>query len=152
MRRIRTLSASVLLAVFGWGGIAGAQPRARAAASTTVQLAQTSRGPILVNGQGFTLYRFTRDTRHKQRCIQTSGCPEVWPYLDGSGSLVAGPGINAAELSTIALGYGARQVTYYGRPLYTYSRDTGPGDTSYFGAFQFGGYWFGLNAKGKRVH
>jgi predicted lipoprotein with Yx(FWY)xxD motif len=151
MRAIRILSVGVLFAVSSWGATAHARPQARGAANTTVQLRQTSRGMILTNGSGFTLYQFTRDRRRKDMCIAISGCYEVWPYLDGSGTVTAGPGVNAAKLSTISLVYGFRQVTYYGHPLYTYSRDAGPGETSYFGAFQFGGYWYGLTAKGKRV-
>lgn len=151
MRHIRMLLAGVLIVATSYGEVASARPAAHSAGNTTVELRQTNRGQILANGSGFTLYEFTRDKRRKDNCLAISGCSEVWPYLDGSGSVTAGPGVKASKLSTIGLSYGFRQVTYYGHPLYTYSHDSGPGQTSYIGAFQFGGYWFGLNAKGKSV-
>ena len=42
-------------------------------------------------------------------------------------------------------------MTFKKKPLYTYSGDSMPGSTSYIGAFAFGGYWYGLTAKGKMI-
>ncbi|MFI4993711.1 MAG: hypothetical protein ACHQCH_08880 [Solirubrobacterales bacterium] len=46
---------------------------------------------------------------------------------------------------------GGKQVTYAGHPLYTYSGDSGPGETSYVGEKQFGGTWYAINASGHTV-
>jgi predicted lipoprotein with Yx(FWY)xxD motif len=46
---------------------------------------------------------------------------------------------------------GGKQVTYAGHPLYTYSGDSGPGQTSYVGAKSFGGTWYAINASGGTV-
>jgi predicted lipoprotein with Yx(FWY)xxD motif len=56
-------------------------------------------------------------------------------------------GVKASLLSTTS----GHQVTYAGHPLYTYSGDSGPGDTSYVGAKSFGGTWYAINASGGTV-
>jgi predicted lipoprotein with Yx(FWY)xxD motif len=120
------------------------------AQASTIELRMTSVGPILANESGFTLYEFSLDKRKHDRCIPIQGCYEVWRPLIASGPLTAGPGLKASKLSTIPL-YLGQQVTYYGRALYTYTGDAAPGDTTGVDAFQFGGFWFAVNAKGKKV-
>ena len=58
-------------------------------------------------------------------------------------------GLKPSLLGTIALGGGRRQVTYAGHPLYTYAFDSGPAETGYVGATQFGGTWRALSATGR---
>jgi predicted lipoprotein with Yx(FWY)xxD motif len=112
-----------------------------------VQLRHTSLGSILVSSSGRTLYEFTRDHTNKNSCTAISGCSAVWPSLKASGRPTAGAGIKASLLSSI----GGGQVTYAGHPLYTYSRDSGPGQTSYVGVKEFGGTWYAINASGGTV-
>jgi predicted lipoprotein with Yx(FWY)xxD motif len=131
---------------------AGAQPAASAAASAAhVDLRSTALGKVLVNGSGFTLYVFGRDSRDKDRCVAISGCTGAWPPLTTHGRAVAGRGVQASWLGTIELPGGTRQVTYDGHPLYTYAFDSGPGQTDYVGASAFGGVWRALTASGKTV-
>ena len=54
-------------------------------------------------------------------------------------------------IGVITLKNGTRQVTYAGRPLYTYIADTSPGQTSFVNIFQFGGRWPAVNAAGREV-
>ncbi|MDQ6835498.1 MAG: hypothetical protein M3016_04855 [Actinomycetota bacterium] len=117
---------------------------------TRVKVAHRAVGSILVTRGGFTLYVFTRDGRNRDRCRGLSGCPGIWPALKTRVRPVAGHGVRSKLLSTIKLG-GARQVTYAGHPLYMYVGDSGPGDTSYVGASQFGGHWYAINAAGRVV-
>jgi predicted lipoprotein with Yx(FWY)xxD motif len=124
---------------------------AHAARAAKVQVRHTSLGNLLANGQGFTLYTFTKDGRKRDRCVSISGCTGVWPMLKTSARPVAGSGVRHSLLGTIKLAGGARQVTYAGHPLYTYSGDFGPGQTSYVGASQFGGTWNAINAAGRTV-
>jgi predicted lipoprotein with Yx(FWY)xxD motif len=42
-------------------------------------------------------------------------------------------------------------VTYAGHPLYTYSADAAPGETSYVGERVFGGSWDAVDAAGRAV-
>jgi predicted lipoprotein with Yx(FWY)xxD motif len=121
------------------------------ASAATVELRQTSRGMILVNSAGFTLYEFTSDTKNHDNCVMVNGCPEFWPPLEVMGAPTAGPGVKAKKLGAIMLPNGAMQVTYARHPLYGYIGDTMPGQTSYIGVEAFGGFWYGLTAKGRAV-
>lgn len=126
-------------------------PAAGASRATVVSLRHTSLGKILVNSSGHTLYEFTRDRGGKDSCASVHGCTQAWPPLLASGTPSAGSGVKASLLSTTKLANGSRQVTYAGHPLYTYSNDTGPGETSYVGVSSFGGSWYALNASGGAV-
>jgi predicted lipoprotein with Yx(FWY)xxD motif len=55
-----------------------------------------------------------------------------------------------ALTATVRVGH-ATQVTYAGRPLYTYVADSSHGQTSYVGVSQFGGRWFGIRPSGRQV-
>jgi predicted lipoprotein with Yx(FWY)xxD motif len=116
-----------------------------------LKLGSTSVGKIVQNGGGFTVYMFTRDRRREDNCVKVSDCAAVWSPVTTSGRPQAGPGVKRALLGTIKLPSGVKQVTYAGHPLYTYTGDSGPGDTSYIGFSQFGGTWYALNASGHAV-
>ncbi len=131
-------------------GISEAATRAHAARSAKLQLRHTMLGTILVNGGGHTVYAFTRDSRSHDRCAATPGCTGIWPLVTSAGTPTLGAGVKRSLVGTIKVG-GARQLTYAGRPLYTYIGDAGPGDTSYVGQQQFGGTWVALNGAGQIV-
>jgi predicted lipoprotein with Yx(FWY)xxD motif len=114
-----------------------------------LKLGNTSIGKIVENGGGFTVYMFTRDGRGKDRCIKVGGCTSIWPPVTSSTKALAGPGIKRGLIGSIRLPSGAKQVTYAGHPLYTYSADPGPGSTFYVGVPQFGGRWLALDAAGR---
>jgi predicted lipoprotein with Yx(FWY)xxD motif len=162
MKRAHLLLAGLLASVAGVASVANAQPSpgtAQAAKAAKVQLRHTSRGKILVNGSGFTVYAFTRDPRNKDTCIGATGsegygsmrCEEVWPPLTTSGKPTAGAGVKSSLLSTIRLADGRKQVTYAGHALYLYKPATERGETSYVGEKQFGGTWTAVNAAGKLI-
>lgn len=130
-------------------GHAGATAHASRVAKITLR--HTSLGTILTTSSGFTLYEFTRDHGAQNSCIKLSGCPEAWPALQTSGTPVAGPGVHSSLLSSIRLSGSVKQVTYAGHPLYLYSGDSGPAETSYVGARAFGGSWYAINASGHTV-
>src|SRR5205085_2685658 len=65
----------------------------------------------------------------------------TWPPLLLTGleaTPVAGPGIDADDLTVVSRPDGGHQVAHYGRPLYHYAGDTAPGDTNGDGV---GGRW-----------
>ena len=146
MKRILILAAAI-------AGVAPATPGlARAhASSAALQLRKTSVGTILVDARGFTLYAFTKDRRGKDMCATIGGCLSVWPLVTTGGKPIAGRGVASSLIGTVALKGGARQITYAGHPLYTYSADSGPGQTSYVNVSQFGGRWPALNGVGQEV-
>lgn len=148
MKRIAIL-ASVIVALAA-AAVAAAAPTGHAARAGTVQLRRTSIGTILVNSRGMTIYAFGRDSRNRDRCASISGCTSVWPLVTSSGRPTAGSGVARGLLGSIRVA-GHNQATYAGRPLYTYTGDGAPGDTSYVGASQFGGTWYAVTANGKLV-
>ncbi|SRR6266566_1125591 len=91
---------------------------------------------ILTNAQGMTLYYRTSDVPPSTVC--SGGCASAWPPLVVSGS---GAPTSAASLPgklTLVADANGKQVEYNGHPLYTYSGDTGPGQTTGEG---FAGVW-----------
>jgi predicted lipoprotein with Yx(FWY)xxD motif len=142
---------AVPLASAAAGPAHGAAGSAHAAGPARVSLHKSSLGMILVNGRGRTLYAFTKDSRNQDRCMTTAGCSSIWPALTSHGKPQAGPGVKGSMLSTIKLPNGSHQVTYDGRPLYSYVADSSAAETDYVGAHQFGGTWLAVNAAGSTV-
>jgi predicted lipoprotein with Yx(FWY)xxD motif len=151
MRALRLLCAGAVAVAAGGAAVASARPIARSASASTVELRETSVGMVLVDPGGFTLYGFTLDKRKHDSCVAISGCAEDWPPDVISGSPIAGPGLNQSKLSTITLPDGAHQVTYYGHALYHDLGASEPGDTRDVGSSEFGGKWYALTARGKKV-
>jgi predicted lipoprotein with Yx(FWY)xxD motif len=127
------------------------RPTAETSRAAKIAVRKTSIGTILVSSSGRTLYEFTKDHARSDSCVKIKECPEIWPPLTTSGKPAAGPGVHASLLSTITLRSGAKQVTYAGHPLYRYSGDSGPGETSYVGEKEFGGAWYAIDAAGHTV-
>ncbi len=149
MKRPYAFLAVALVATASAVTVASAEPgipSARSGSTATVQLHHSSLGSILVSSSGRTLYEFTRDRTNKNSCAAIRGCSRVWPSLRANGKPTVGSGVKSSLLGT-----SAGQVTYAGHPLYTYSGDSGPGDTSYVGVKAFGGTWYALNVTGGAV-
>jgi predicted lipoprotein with Yx(FWY)xxD motif len=114
--------------------------------------------PILVDGRGFTLYRYGADSRNKPQCFNDAQyhCSKAWPPLRTSGRPRAGQGVKPALLGTAKRSDGAAQVTYNGHPLYTdagaaafsLAADTKPGDVN---GQAFLGVWFVISPSGKQI-
>lgn len=132
-------------------GVSDATVDAHGARSAKLRLRHTALGNILVNGEGLTVYAFTRDSRNHDRCATISGCTDIWPLVTTSGRPSLGAGVRRSLVRTIKLAGGARLLTYAGHPLYTYIASSGPGDISYVGVSQFGGRWLALTATGHTV-
>jgi predicted lipoprotein with Yx(FWY)xxD motif len=94
---------------------------------------------------------FTHDHRNKDTCVGNMDCANVWPPLTTHGKPTAGPGVKSSLLGTITLAHGARQVTYAGHPLYTYTGDIRQAEVDYIPATSYGGTWLAVSAAGKRV-
>ena len=117
---------------------------AKEAGGPTVAVASSSLGDILVDGDGRTLYAFTRDNGDQSAC--SGECATNWPALTGTAT--AGTGVQAALLSTSMQASGDSQVTYGGRPLYHFAGDAKAGDTNGQGV---GNVWFAVTADGQLV-
>ena len=103
-------------------------------------------GNILSDGEGRTLYLFTRDERNKSNC--SGACLQRWPALLTVGDPKAGEGLDARLLGATKRDDGATQVTYNSWPLYYFAADDKPGDTK---GQNVGGIWFVLSAAGRAV-
>jgi predicted lipoprotein with Yx(FWY)xxD motif len=68
-----------------------------------------------------------------------------------NGKPTVGSGANASMVGTTARSDGKPQVTYNGHPLYLYSGDQRPGDTTGEGVTAFGASWFAVSPAGDQV-
>jgi predicted lipoprotein with Yx(FWY)xxD motif len=103
--------------------------------SAMLEKVKTMIGPVLADSKGFTLYWYSKDTMMTSEC--TGGCATTWPPLAGKPAAAMGVHL-VGKFGTITRTGGVLQATYKGRPLYTYSGDTAPGQTKGNG---LGGVW-----------
>lgn len=92
-------------------------------------------GSILVDGDGRTLYVFTRDTPNASAC--SGDCASAWPPVTAADT--DAPADLAKRVSTFAREDGQAQVAIDGRPLYRYAADAEAGDANGQGR---NGAWF----------
>jgi predicted lipoprotein with Yx(FWY)xxD motif len=117
-------------------------------AATTVAVASSGLGRVLVDGRGRTLYLFGKDKQGKSACA--GKCVVFWPPLITWGRPLATAGANASLLSTTKRADGRLQVTYNHHPLYTFVKDTGKGQTNGEGLDVFGAKWWAVLAAGAK--
>ena len=115
--------ASVALAL---GGLSASFAAAAASAAMSGVVSTTHNahfGTILVSGNAVYTLKAS-----KVPCgIE---CLKVWPEVllpKGVTTTTAGRGVNAAKLGTVSRSGGSLQVTYGGKPLYYFFKDTRPG-------------------------
>ncbi len=83
----------------------------------------TALGPVLADQKGMTLYASDRDGPGKSNC--TGQCATNWPpFLAPAGATASG------DWSVVKRDDGTTQWAYKGRPLYDWSKDQKPGDTT----------------------
>lgn len=106
------LAGAVLSALFAATAFAQGAP---------VATGESAKGAILVDAKGMTLYTFDKDTAGKSAC--NGECATAWPPLLADAN--AAP---AGDYTVITRDDGAKQWAYQGKPLYTWVKDTKPGD------------------------
>ncbi len=114
---------------YGSGG--GTTPTASSTGSLIKRATATVKGTsktILTNAQGLTLYYRTSDVPPSTVC--SGGCAGAWPPLVVSSSGTPTSATSLPGKLTIVADTNGNQVEYNGHPLYTYSGDTGPGQTN----------------------
>ncbi len=120
-----------------------------ASAGSVVELGRTPLGRVLVDQRGRTLYLFEADQFGRSTC--SGKCAAAWPPLLTSGAPRAARGVHAALLGTTKRADGKLQVTYQGYPVYTFFKDTKPGQAAGQGLDFFGGEWYVLDAQGRKI-
>jgi predicted lipoprotein with Yx(FWY)xxD motif len=127
-------------------GAAPAGDGAAATAAVSAQVADSTLGEILVDGEGNTLYGFTKDTGGTSTC--TGDCASTWPALTVDGEPVFGEGLDTGVFTLVDGAEGGQQLKAGKWPLYTFSGDEAPGDTNGQGS---GGVWFVVKPDGSLI-
>jgi predicted lipoprotein with Yx(FWY)xxD motif len=137
----------------GGGGATGATSpsttQAGSSSGTVIKTGSTSKGTVLVNAQGKTLYWFAIDTPTKSNCTSAT-CLSFWPPVIGKPSAASGTSLTMA-LGTIKRSDGKVQATYGGHPLYTFSGDSGPGSIKGNDFNASGGLWWAMTPSGAKL-
>jgi predicted lipoprotein with Yx(FWY)xxD motif len=117
-----------------------------AAAGTSVELADSPLGEILVDGDGMTLYGFTNDGDGVPTC--EGDCAATWPAHLVDGDPVLGDGLDSAVFTLVDGVERGTQLKAGAWPLYRFAGDSAPGDVNGQGS---GGVWFAVAADGSLV-
>jgi predicted lipoprotein with Yx(FWY)xxD motif len=81
----------------------------------------STKGKVLTNDKGMTLYVFDKDSGGKSAC--NGPCAGNWrPLMTEASAMPMG------DYTIIARDDGSKQWAYKGRPLYTWKDDKKPGD------------------------
>ena len=123
---------------------APASPAGADATALALMMADSSLGQILVDGNGMTLYLFTKDSPNTSAC--TGQCLVNWPPLVGEPT--AGMGVDDSKLGSFQREDGSTQATYNGWPLYYWKDDAAPGDVL---GQNVNEVWFVIDADGNAV-
>jgi predicted lipoprotein with Yx(FWY)xxD motif len=105
-----------------------------------ISITTSKYGAILADARGLALYTATGDTPSRSGCL--GACLKYWPPLllpAGQHQPVAGAGVSG--LGTFSRAEGV-QVTYRGKPLYTWIGDSRSGQVTGQGVVDSGGTWY----------
>jgi len=96
---------------------------ALAATAFAAEPAPSAKNGMFVDAKGMTLYTFDKDAAGKSVC--NGPCATNWPPL-----IVADNSKAAGDWTIVVRDDGQKQWAYKGKPLYTWAKDTKPGDTT----------------------
>jgi predicted lipoprotein with Yx(FWY)xxD motif len=137
----------------GYGAAGGTGNGQQAAASGITVSARTVAGvgTVLTGQSGKTLYSPQQEAGGVIKC--TASCLSFWfPVTVGKGAAPRAASSVTGTLGTIQRPDGGSQLTYDGKPLYTFRLDTGPGQlhgnnySDQFGSQSF--TWHAITASG----
>jgi predicted lipoprotein with Yx(FWY)xxD motif len=150
MRRFATTSpmrSSILLALCATALAALLVPAIAGAGQASKRVAKqaenaTLGGAVLTTTKGRTLYSLSAET--KGRFVCTGACVSTWhPLVLPAGVKPTGP----VKLGTIERPEGKTQVTFKGRPLYSFAGDSKAGDVNGEGFKDVGTWHAAVTAK-----
>lgn len=105
-------------------------------------------GSIVVNGKGFTLYRFDMDSASPSASHCTGGCASQWPAAPAAAASTV-KGVDPKLIGSVKGTDGKPQLTVAGWPMYTFAGDSKAGDTNGQGAE--GGIWWAVTPAGSKA-
>lgn len=123
---------------------ASSAPTGADAMTLALKLADSSLGQILVDGNGMTLYLFTKDSPNTSTC--SGQCLVNWPPLLGEPT--EGMDVDDSKLGSFQREDGSTQATYNGWPLYYWKDDTKPGDVL---GQKVNDVWFVIDRDGEAI-
>jgi predicted lipoprotein with Yx(FWY)xxD motif len=138
--------AGLAIAVSGCGGSASAGGSATTSSSPSSMTVAVKHvggvGNVLVDSKGDALYSPDQEANGMISC--KGSCTSIWvPLTLSAGAKPTGAGDVNTMLGTVHRPDGSMQVTFRGKPLYTFVEDSGPGMVSGNGFHdQFGGQQF----------
>jgi predicted lipoprotein with Yx(FWY)xxD motif len=144
-----TIACAALVPLAASGAASGAQSADASTAHAREVVAErmvnrTLDTTVLTTHRGFTLYSLSAET--KGRFICTGSCTSLWsPLVVPRGTTPTGVKL----LGTVKRPDGRTQVTYRGRPLYTFTQDRKPGDAKGNG-FKDVGTWLAASVGASR--
>ena len=94
-------------------------------------VADSAKGKVLVDSKGMTLYTFAKDSAGKSAC--SGQCLANWPAFTAKADAK-----DADGYTVISRDDGSKQWAYKGQALYTWVKDSKPGDITGDGV---GGNW-----------
>ena len=100
---------------------AGGEPAAAAGTGVTLKTARIGGVTVLTDAKGMSLYTFDKDADGKSAC--NGPCAANWPALKAEAGDAASDGYTIVTRDD-----GSRQWAHKGKPLYTFAKDTKPGD------------------------
>lgn len=162
-RAVMVAVVAVALGLAGCGDDADDDPTVGGAATTTSPAAVTTTaaptgsttallmtasvgglGTIVVDGGGYTVYTWDRDTSSTSGCA--GGCAGTWPAVlvpDGTPSPIPAEGVTGTLAASARPDGTGNQLTLDGKPLYRYAADAAPGEAKGDGV---GGVWHVVTA------
>ena len=96
-----------------------------AASATAAGAPATSQNGVLATPSGATVYTFDKDTVGSGKSACNGPCAQLWPPVAAQASDAA-----SGDWSIVTRDDGSKQWAYKGAPIYTFSKDAKPGDTS----------------------
>jgi predicted lipoprotein with Yx(FWY)xxD motif len=147
-----TLGAALVLTACGDGGSTSeaSNAGANAAAESGADLAvneDSPLGPVVVDSEGFTLYRFDNDTKEPPTTNCAADCLVKWPAAVAPDDIEL-DGIDEGIVGTLTRDDGTKQVTLDGWALYRFAADAQPGDTKGQGV---GEVWWAVTPDGEKA-
>ena len=112
-----------------------------------IKTMNTSKGTVLATSTGRTVYWFVIDKPGKSNC--NGECATFWPPVPFSAKPASSslPG----KFGKVIRADGSKQLSYDGRPLYTFKQDTAAGQVNGNGINTNGGLWYAETPNGTKL-
>jgi predicted lipoprotein with Yx(FWY)xxD motif len=155
VRKTQILAASAAAALVLAGCTSGSDDgspdvasSAAAPANVALKTGDSILGPIVVDGQGRTVYSFDKDTAGSGTSACSGECLASWPPVTtDTGSPQVSDDVTG-QVGTITRDDGSMQLTLNGLPLYSYTGDKATGDIN---GQAFQGVWWVVAPDGSKV-